>query len=154
MKTKTVENFCYEGLGFPIELSQVEMIEINDEWHPKIDVKKVTNAVINVLAYQEGRLTGNQVKFIRNYFSMTLRDFGVEVAHETHAAVNKWEKHGNQVTSMNNNTECIIRLYILEQLRSETKALGDDFFSNYQKVKEFFKSKKGAPDHIHLKNCA
>jgi hypothetical protein len=30
MKEKTVENHTYHGLGFPIELSQVEMLKINN----------------------------------------------------------------------------------------------------------------------------
>ncbi len=65
MKNKIVKNFVYEGLGFPVELSRVEMVYIKDDWYPKIDVQKVADEVIAKLAVQESRLTGNQVKFIR-----------------------------------------------------------------------------------------
>ena len=152
MKTKIIENFCYEGLGFPIDLKQVELIEIENEWHAKIDVRKISDAVIEALAYQDSKLTGNQIHFIRTYFSMSLRKFGEEVVHETHAAVDKWEKSGNQVTSMNDNTEYVLRLYIIEQIRSKTKKQRDEFFIKYQKIKIFFKSpeKYSFNHHIHL----
>ena len=68
MKNRIVKNFCYDGLGFPIDLAQVELIEMDGEWHPKIDVKTIANEAIEALAYQDGRLTGDQIKFIRHYF--------------------------------------------------------------------------------------
>ncbi len=155
MKTKIIENFCYEGLGFPVDLKQIELVEIDDEWHPKIDVRKVSDAVIEALAYQESKFTGNQVRFIRSYFSMPLRKFGDEVVHETHAAVDKWEKCNEQITSMNDNTEYVLRLYILEQLRSETKKQRDDFFNKYKKIKSFFKSpEKYSFHHVHVEKFA
>lgn len=152
MKSKIVKNFCYEGLGFPVDLKHIEMIEVDNEWHPKIDVKKIANAVIEALAYQDGRLTGNQVQFIRSYFSMSLRQFGEEVVHETHAAVDKWEKCGNEITAMNENTEYVLRLYIIEKLKPKTQQ--KDFFNKYKKAKHFFKSKKQKPDHIYIENYA
>jgi DNA-binding transcriptional regulator YiaG len=113
---KRERGIIYEGLGFPIMLHNVEMIKIDDEWHPKIDVKKISSYAIKAQASQKQRLTGNQIRFIRNFFSMSLREFGNEVVHESHAAVNKWEKHGNQVTSMDINIEKILRLYIHEKI--------------------------------------
>lgn len=92
MKTKIESTFLYDGLGFPIELENVEMININDEWLPKIDVQYIADEIIKKLATQEERLTGNQVKFIRSYFSMPRREFGETVDHESHTAVSKWEK--------------------------------------------------------------
>lgn len=64
----------------------------------------IATAAIKALISQEQRFTGNQIKFIRNYFSMSLRDFA-KVVHESHTAVNKWEKHGNKITSMDINIE-------------------------------------------------
>lgn len=122
MNTKVEPIFLYEGLGFPIELENVEMINISDEWHPQIDVRYVADEIIKKLAIQEERLTGNQVKFIRTYFSMPLREFGETVVHESHTAVSKWEKCGDEITSMNENTEQVLRLYIIEQSQTKTKA--------------------------------
>lgn len=84
-----------------LELENVEMININEEWHPKIDVRYVADEIIKKLAIQEERLTGNQVKFIRSYFSMPLREFGETVVHESHTAVSKWEKCENEITNPN-----------------------------------------------------
>ena len=154
MKTKIFENFCYEGLGFPIDLERVEMVEIDNEWHPKIDVRKIADAAIEALAYQESRLTGTQVRFIRSYFSMSLRSFGEEVVHETHAAVDKWEKCGDQITAMNDNTEYVLRLYILEQVKAKTAEEQKEFYNQSQKIKSFFKSKKRKAEHLHINKCA
>lgn len=68
------------------------MIFIDGDWHPKIDLQKLADVVIAKIAIQESRLTGNQVKFIRSYYSMSLRDFAEKVVHESHMAVSKWEK--------------------------------------------------------------
>ena len=57
------------GLVFPVMLENVEMFYINDECHPKIDVHHIANKIIQELAVQEDKLTGNQLKFIRSYFS-------------------------------------------------------------------------------------
>lgn len=137
-----IKNLCYEGLGFSVQLKNVELFEIEGEWHPKIDVKKVSDAAIEALAYQKNKMTGNQVRFIRSYFAMPLRKFGEEVVHESHAAVDKWEKSADQVTSMNDNTEYVLRLYIIEKIKSKTKKQREEFFVNYQKIRNFFKSQE------------
>ncbi|WP_262337433.1 hypothetical protein [Legionella genomosp. 1] len=46
MNTKVEPIFLYEALGFPIELENVEMIKINDEWLPKIDVQSIADEII------------------------------------------------------------------------------------------------------------
>lgn len=152
MKTKIEPTFLYEGLGFPIELENVEMININGEWHPKIDVYYIADEIIKKLATQEERLTGNQVKFIRSYFSMPLRKFGELVVHESHTAVNKWEKCGDDITNMNGNTEQILRLYIIEQ--TQTKTEQKNFYSNFKRSRAFVKAERKKPKPLQLKLCA
>ncbi len=151
-----MKNFSYEGLGFPIQLKNVELFEIDGEWYPKIDVKKVADAAIEALAYQESKITGNQVRFIRSYFSMPLRKFGKEVVHESHAAVDKWEKSDDQITSMNDNTEYVLRLYIIEKIQAKTKKQKEEFFSKYQEIRSFVTSpQKYSFNHpIHLERYA
>ncbi|MCE3045472.1 hypothetical protein [Legionella sp. 16cNR16C] len=106
------------------------MVRFNDEWLPKIDVQYIANEIIKKLAIQEERLTGNQVKFIRSYFSMTLREFGRTVVHESHTAVSKWEKCGDEITNMNENTEQVLRIYIIEQTQTKAQAEQKNFYSN------------------------
>ncbi|HAT8814795.1 hypothetical protein ACX1FB_13305 [Legionella pneumophila] len=154
MKTRIEPTFLYEGLGFPIELENVEMINIDDEWHPKIDVRYVADEIIKKLAIQEERLTGNQVKFIRSYFSMPLREFGETVVHESHTAVSKWEKCEDEITNMNENTEQVLRLYIIEQTQTKTKADQKNFYSNFQRSRAFVNAKGKKPKPLQLKLCA
>lgn len=116
MVKKIQKKYLYEGLGFPIELHNVEMVKFEDEWHPKIDVRKIADAAIKALVLQKSRLTGNQIKFIRAYFSMSLRMFAKKVVNESHMAVKKWEDCGNKATSMDLNIEKILRLYILDKV--------------------------------------
>lgn len=131
MKSKTEKNYIYEGLGFPVLLSQVKMLFIQDEWHPKLNVKKIADLTIKKLIGQNGRLTGNQIKFIRTYFAMSLRDFA-NVMEVTHTAVNKWEKTKNSVTNMDINTEKMLRLYVVITLykqknKEQEKALYQEY---------------------------
>jgi DNA-binding transcriptional regulator YiaG len=154
MKTKIEPTFLYEGLGFPVELENVEMININDEWHPKIDVHYVADEIIKKLAIQEERLTGNQVKFIRSYFSMPLREFGETVVHESHTAVNKWEKYEDEITNMNENTEQVLRLFIIEQTQTKTIADQKNFYSNFKRSSAFVNAKGSKPKLLQLNLCA
>lgn len=147
--TKVVKNHLYEGLGFPIELDEVEMRLIDSEWCPIVDVQKVADAVIEKLAIQETRLTGNQVKFIRSYYSMPLREFGEKVVHESHMAVSKWEKRGDLSTNMNSNTEHELRLYIIEKIHSKSKLSKSKFFDIYMATKRFFSGTQEKSSIIH-----
>ncbi|MCX7124932.1 MAG: hypothetical protein NTU49_04105, partial [Gammaproteobacteria bacterium] len=115
MKKKIVKNYIYDGLGFPVLLPSIEMVYFEDEWHPKIDVYGISDKAIKALITQESRLTGNQVKFIRTYFSMSLRVFAKNVVHESHTAVSKWENNRDKATHMDGNIEAMLRLYIYER---------------------------------------
>src|SRR3990167_6452411 len=113
MTNKILKTYTYEGLGFPIELHNVEMVMINGEYAPKIDVRAVADKAIKSLVLQKTKLTGNQVKFIRACFSASLRAFG-KIINESHAAVKKWEDYKNKTTNMDLNIEARIRLYIYD----------------------------------------
>ena len=136
MENKIIKHFMYNGLGFPIELHNVTMIKINDEWHPKIDVRKISEEAIKALVTQENRLTGNQIKFIRSYFAMSLREFAENVVHESHTAVSKWEKNGNGFTNMDINIEKVIRLYVYDKSFVKTNKQRIDFYTLYQRLSQ------------------
>ena len=135
MKTKKAGKILYEGLGFPIELYNVEMLYIDGDWHPKIDIKKVADDAIKALACQKERLTGNQIKFIRTYFSMSLRDFS-NIVNESHTAISKWEKKGNKVASMDINIEKMLKLYLIEKVCVKTAKQKMAFFDKYLELRE------------------
>lgn len=67
---KIVKNYTYHGLGFPVQLENVEMCFMYNDWHPLIDVQKVADDVIRKLATQEEKLSDEQIRFIRSYFSI------------------------------------------------------------------------------------
>lgn len=138
MNKKRIKNYTYDGLGFPIILPSVEMIFFEDEWHPKIDVYDIANKAIHALVTQESRFTGNQVKFIRAYFSMTLRTFAREVVHESHTAVSKWENFCNKATNMDGNIEAMLRLYIYEKILANNLKQKNNFYQKYQEIKKLF----------------
>lgn len=120
MSKKIVKKYIYQGFGFPIELNDVEVVVLSGEAHPKIDVKKTAEVVIKSLVSQKSRLTGNQIKFIRTYFSMSLRVFA-KLVNESHMAVKKWENFKNEPTNMDKNIEIMLRLHIYSQVSIKDK---------------------------------
>lgn len=115
MKKKIVKHYIYLGLGFPVELHDVEMVLFDGEFHPKIDVRKIADQAIKSLISQKSRLTGNQIKFIRTYLSMSLREFS-KLVNESHMAVKKWENFCDDPTNMDRNIEIMLRLHIYDQV--------------------------------------
>lgn len=136
MEKKVEDVFVYQGLGFPIKLENVEMLKIEGEWHPKIDVRQVSEQAIKRLASRHERLTGNQVRFIRTYFSMSLREFAKEVVRESHTAVAKWESTLDEVTKMDINIEMMLRLYVIERLEAKTVQQRNKFYEKYLELKK------------------
>lgn len=146
MKTKTLKNYSYDGLGFPIKLQNVTMILVDGEWSPKIDVRKVAENAIRELPYQKERLSGNQIKFIRTYFEMSLRDFAAKVVNESHNAVAKWEKFGAEPTNMDENIESMLRLYIIDKESTKTKKQAQEFINSFRQIREMdFQKKSPSP---------
>jgi len=135
MNKKFVKNYTYDGLGFPIELSNVEMIMIEGEYHPKIDIKKISDDAIHRLVLQKNRLTGDQIKFVRTYFSKSLREFAA-IVNESHMAVKKWEAFGKKPTNMDLNIEILLRLYIYDQVVIKVKNNNKEKIEFYNKFEE------------------
>src|SRR5690242_12655394 len=127
MHKKIIKNYTYTGLGFPIILHDIEMVKFEREFHPKIDDKKVADFAIKSLVTQKSRLTGHQIRFIRSYFSLSLRNFA-KIVNESHMAVKKWEDYLDNPTSMDLNIEIMLRLYIYDQvIKSDRKKI--DFYN-------------------------
>lgn len=133
MNKKIVKIFIYEGLGFPIELHNIEMIMINGKYAPKIDVRAIADDAIKSIVLQKTRLTGNQVKFIRTYFSSSLREFS-KIVNESHMAVKKWENFKDNITNMDPNIEVRIRLFIYDKACIKHKSDRIRFYDQYQAI--------------------
>lgn len=146
MKKKMLKSYMYTGLGFPIELHDVVLVPFDGEMHPKIDVRKISDAAIKSLVLQKSRLTGNQIKFIRTYFSMSLREFA-KAMNESHMAIKKWEDFKDDPTNMDRNIEIMLRLYIYDQVGIKTKKDSRGkikFYSQYLALTEMFLQQKSA----------
>jgi hypothetical protein len=122
METKIQKEFIDTGFGFPIRLVNVPMVKVRREWTPKINYNELALEVLRALAHKESRLTGNEIKFIRTHFEMTLQEFAKRFC-VTHVGVMKWEKTLNKPTAMNWSAEKDIRLFVLTRLTAKAQEL-------------------------------
>lgn len=150
MTKKIMKTFIYEGLGFPIELHDIEMVMINGEYAPKIDVRAVADDAIKSLVLQKTKLTGNQVKFIRTYFSASLRDFA-KIVNESHMAVKKWEDFKKKPTKMDSNIETRIRLYVYDKVCIKSKSDKIKFYDQYQAINEILYKRDDSKIHLGIR---
>jgi DNA-binding transcriptional regulator YiaG len=116
--TKIVTEYTENRFGFPVLIHNVTMVEIRGEWLPKINYVKLANDVLKALALKPSRLTGNELRFIRLRFEMTLYKFA-ERFDVSHPAVIKWENTKDAPTKMNWSTEKDIRLFIYNKLLNQ-----------------------------------
>lgn len=117
-KQKIEKEFVYYGLGFPITLRNVPMIELRGIWTPDIDFNILQKVVLVALAHHPADLTGNQIHFIRTWLGLTQAEFG-NLLGVTHPAVGKWERSENKSSKINLTTQRELRLYILDHLLSK-----------------------------------
>lgn len=139
MKVKKVKRFTYEGLGFPVVLVNVNLVEKRGVWTPAIDYNKFQKQVLIALSHKTAALTGNEIHFIRTYFDMTLEGFGEQFGL-THVAILNWEKSGDKSAKINPTTELCIRLMILDKLKMNNQVFRDTF--REFDVQEFAKQQK------------
>ncbi len=115
MEQKIQKTFVDMGFGFPLHLINVPMIKIRGHWTPRIDYNKLTIVVLRAIANKMGRLSGAEVRFVRQHFGLTLQMFAKRLG-VSHVAVIKWEKSGQHITAMSWSTEKDIRLFVLSKL--------------------------------------
>ncbi len=109
VERKTQHEFVYTGFGFPVDLVEVPMIRVRGAWTPDVDYDALAKVVLRALVAKPARLSGNEVRFIRHSFPMTLTAFA-ERFNVTHPAVIKWEKSGDDPTKMSWSVEKDVRL--------------------------------------------
>lgn len=140
MNKKIIKNYIYTGLGYPIELHDVEVVQFENESYPKIDIKEISDLAIKSLISQNSRFTGNQIKFIRAYFDMSLREFST-IVNESHMAVKKWEDFKDKPTNMDRNIEIMLRLHIFNKVFINTKNNQKnkiEFYNQFVSLTEMF----------------
>jgi DNA-binding transcriptional regulator YiaG len=130
MKNKIEKSYTFEGLGFPVILTNAPMIEIRGEFILNVDFNRLQKAVLLHLCHKEAPLTGNEVKFVREYFSFTTSAFGHLFGY-THSAVLKWENQGDAIARIAPTAEVYLRLYILNFLNQKAT----DFKNLYDEIR-------------------
>ena len=123
MKNTKKETFIWEGLGFPIRLVNVPMKKVFGEWVIDINFNVLQTTTLNLLARKPTHLSGGELRFIKDYLELSIRDFA-KLFGVTHAIVLKWEK---EESKMNPSIEVCLRLYILNHL----KVTGNDVLENF-----------------------
>jgi transcriptional regulator with XRE-family HTH domain len=138
MKKKIVEQFEYAGLGFPILLLNISLIEVRGVEVPDVDYNLLQKNVLSALGKKPTPLTGNEVRFIRQYFQMNYTEFA-NAFGVTHASVIHWENSKNNFARITPTTELCIRLHILDYLHADNKSFRKTFktfdFSKFKKQK-------------------
>ena len=112
----------YYGCGFPVRLVNVPMVLVRGTWTPDIDYNKLHLNILKAMARKPIPLTGNEIKFIRHYFELTLKEFG-ECFGVSHVAVIKWEKAGDESPPYSVSQDRDLRTFIMARLETD----GDSF---------------------------
>lgn len=124
MEKKTQKVFIDEGFGFKVRILNASMVKVRGEWTPNINYNELAKVVLHALCHKPGRLTGAEVRFIRQQFGMTLQTFASRFC-VTHVAVIKWERAKNKPTVMAWSTEKDLRLFVLSKLEPKAKEIAD-----------------------------
>ena len=126
MEKKIMKVYVDHGFGFPVRISNAPMIKVRGIWALNVNQNELTTAAALALSHEKSLLTGNQLKFIRYFFKMTLKKFGDRfgVAHST---VINWEKKGDQPTKMEWGTEKDLRMEVMHHVYKNPEKIGDLF---------------------------
>lgn len=118
-----IKNYQWNGFGFPVVFSELPAVKIRGEVIPDVDLSKFAKPIILIICTKQlVPLSGNQVKFIRNYLNMSLREFA-KFMDVTHQSVMRWEKKAKSAAQIGVNTEIVLRLKILKQLNSDAQSI-------------------------------
>src|SRR5665213_2256210 len=125
MNRKIKKKFIDKGFGFPVILLHVPIVKVRGVNTLNINYKIYKEVVLEALAHKPARLSGNEIKFIRQCFEMTAEKFGKRFGNVSHPAVLKWERVGDSATEMNWSTEKDIRMEILKWLDLKAQEIFD-----------------------------
>lgn len=114
-KRKIVKEFIDYGCGFPVVIRNVPFIKIQGKWMPDINYNELEKVILILLCHKHFKLTGNEIRFTRLYFKMTLQEFAKRFGVQ-HPTVIKWENFKNESTNMSLGTEKDIRLFIVNKI--------------------------------------
>lgn len=128
-----IKNYRFEGFGFPVIFDELPAVKVRGELVPDVDFDKYAKPLIeHICARQDVPLSGNQVKFIRNYFGMSLREFA-RMLNVTHQSVMRWEEAAFTGANMSSSTELLIRIVVLKRIGCKKMSL-DSFLDKVERL--------------------
>ena len=118
MNNKKVQKvYIDNGFGFPVQILNAPFKKVRNSWVLDLNLEVYEENILLAVAQKRSRLTGNEVRFVRQSFSMTTTEFGKRFGDNKHSAVLNWEKKSDTATKMNWATEKDIRLAIIEKIK-------------------------------------
>ncbi len=122
MSKNVVADYIYEGLGFPVKLKQVEMILIQNELHPLVDVRKVAAQALQALLTQKETYTGDQIAFVRVCFSLTQKQLA-KLVNEPVKSVQAWEQAQEKPAAISAASDNLLKKYMHQELHKSSQLL-------------------------------
>jgi DNA-binding transcriptional regulator YiaG len=117
------DRILWNGLGFPVVLVGFPLIEVDGEQFPDVNMKELQEQAFLKLIAWPARLTGQQVRFARNYLRETQIEFAKQINVST-PSVSQWEKKGVGPTGMDVNTEIVLRMHMLHSVEGQIRRRG------------------------------
>lgn len=123
MNTKNVkelvEEYTYTGLGFPIILTDVLIVEDRGYEYPLINHKEIMSRVACSLVLSSQKLDGARLKFIRRFMNKSLDQFAEIIGDTVKSTVHSWEKNKAKVCPMTDLQLKRVRLSLKTELVAE-----------------------------------
>lgn len=133
MKLK-IKNYKWNGYGFPVIFDSLPAVKLRGELVPDVDFNQFAKPLIEYMCtrHEYVPFSGNQIKFIRTYFGMTLREFA-EFMGVTHVSVMRWEKNAKASAKVGAHIEFVMKIKVLRRLQSDAIAI-DEAVENIEEV--------------------
>ena len=112
-KKKTV---TYNGLGFPVYLTNVKTRIILGEEQPVINHAELERQVFELLLWAKAKLSGVQLGFVRSYMGLSQTKFANALGLKNHSRFSQWEKMGDAATGMSPALELATRMIMANYL--------------------------------------
>ena len=146
--TKTKKNYVYNGLGFPIVIEVATFKKVRNKWLLKLDIKKLSRIVFEVLPDKPTGLTGNEIRFARTHLGLSKRKFA-EHLNVSHTAVNKWEQSEERKAHIDPLVEVALRSFL--KLQSDSDKDFPNFYRGLMdEAKNFTKEVESEPFKIAI----
>lgn len=136
---KLVDSYEYNGLGFPVILRDVPIVEDRGYEYPLINYKDVMNKAAYNLVIKHESLDGARLKFLRRFIGLSL-DQMAELTGVSKSTLHKWEKTAGKPLDISGEKLRLIFMRVRDVISKEISEKLDSAI-----VQDIVKQKKIAP---------